>query len=311
MKIIIAFTALFLASCGASTSTKDASDRLTAPSIEEVTIPSIDELASLEIVFADSELIPTMGAIATDPNSPNYGSVMYPAYSGASFLAAILVHAIVQGSVTAKENERRRTAADLVLEKYPLLSDGYIVEGLELSDEKVSVNDHDISLIKSELSDPNQVAGPLYAAVYPVLIMSQSEESLILQNEVRVYSVLQTETPLQTATVEIVRSQKCKEISAFECWARNDSENLKSAIQGMFLESIQLALAIESIQATADAGTSETVRYLEDGHKKVERGQVLEQSCNHLRFMTLRGVIKSVPLLEDTCQLSVQDSTTS
>lgn len=292
MKIIIIIASIFLVSCGASTPVKV---------VEEVEIPTLQEVNSLEVVFADAEYIPTMGAVNTDEAGSSYGAQMYPGYNGASFLAGILTHAIIQSGANAKAEKRRQEAADKVLDRYNLLGDGYLVSHLDWNEAEVTVANNEVVLSHAIPSEENSIAGPLYAAVFPILIMPHSEESLILQNEVRVYSVGDSQAPLHSATVEVVHSPDCGEDGAFEYWTGNESEQLHSAIQSMFSESIQLALNSETIKEAVVSKKTQTIRYLENGDKKVERGHVLDKTCDRVRFITLRGVIKSAPNFKNTC----------
>ena len=44
-----------------------------------------------------------------------------------------------------------------------------------------------------------------------------------------------------------------------------------------------------------ESGYSRTIRYNDNGEKKIERGYLIKQNCMHLTFDSLRGEIKSVP----------------
>lgn len=295
MKIIIIFAAVFLISCGASAPVKE---------VEEVKIPTLQEISSLEVVFADAASIPAVGAVNTDDPGASYGAQMYPGYNGASFLAGILTHAIIQSGVSANAEKKRQEIANQVLDKYSLLGDGYPVAHLQWDESVVKVANNELELSHTIPSEENAIAGPLYAALYPVLIMPHTEESLILQNEVRVYSVEDTQSPLHVATVEVVHSPDCGEEGPFDYWTGNDGEQLHFAVQSMFNESLELALNSETIKAAVANKKTQTIRYLENGAKKVERGYVLESFCDRIHFITLRGVIKSAPSLQNTCVTS-------
>lgn len=281
-----------MVSCGAPTPIKVT---------QKIKTPSLKELTHLEIVFANPDIIPTIGAVSTNGTNTSYGSQMYPGYNGPSFIVSVIAHAVIQSAATTKAEKYRQTTANEVLAKYELLGDGFPLSNLALGDMPVYIEDRSINLTHTIPSKTNNIAGPLYAAVYPTLIMPMSEKSLILQNEVRIYSIFDAETPLRTATIEIVHSPDCGEIEAFEYWTTNNNENLNSTVQSMFSESIELALNSESIKSFAAGVQPETIRYLEDGNKKVERGQVLDQKDNRVRFITLRGAIKVAQLLEGFC----------
>ncbi len=75
-----------------------------------------------------------------------------------------------------------------------------------------------------------------------------------------------------------------------------DKQEFIADLAPLFLKSIYLAL--EDFSGLMPRSSElETIRYADNGSKKVERGKMIRKTCTDLVFESLRGEIKSVPIL--------------
>jgi hypothetical protein len=84
-----------------------------------------------------------------------------------------------------------------------------------------------------------------------------------------------------------------------EYWKTNDGERLRATSVGLLSDALRLMFG----ELNTDAGTQlpyRSIRYQEGGHERVERAQVLSETCERIIARTLRGWIFSVPRSTDS-----------
>jgi len=101
-----------------------------------------------------------------------------------------------------------------------------------------------------------------------------------------------TDTPV-TRTVRVV-SAPLREADLRAAWSANGGALLKSTAVQLMADSLDVVLA-QSRRPADDRGPARTVRYQQGDAEKMERVQVLEETCARLVVRTLRGDLMVVP----------------
>ena len=130
----------------------------------------------------------------------------------------------------------------------------------------------------------------------PVFIMSRSQDSITAKvimdiSDMRDMPTTQIKAPGYRRTIYL---QSLPTYGKDE-WLQSDGEKFKATLQSLIGSSIDLGISDFSGLLPEKEPSATTVRYLDNGQKKVERGYLITQNCNHLTFESLRGEIKSMP----------------
>jgi hypothetical protein len=96
----------------------------------------------------------------------------------------------------------------------------------------------------------------------------------------------------------VVMSDPVLEDDAAAYWLRDNAKVFRESVRALYLESFQLGVSRQFGSAESAQTKQVTIKYLEDGVKKIERGYVISQSCKRTLFESLAGEIKSVPNLD-------------
>ncbi len=82
-------------------------------------------------------------------------------------------------------------------------------------------------------------------------------------------------------------------------WQQDNGLRFKRTVDILLAESIKIATD-DFLASSSTQNKLKTIKYLENGKKKVERGRLLDKSCGFIVFETLRKDIKVVPELNWT-----------
>lgn len=264
-------------------------------------IPPLDT-SSLLVVFPEDQPFLFLGK--QDPNSVSgsqRNNMLYPGYNAGSFLAGVLLHGFIQGGVNASAERKQQDLANQVLDQYQLAID----------EKRTAVRDVD-----SWFSPPEgtNIAAPavlesnnvLVADVKPVFFLTQDERTVILSAEVEFYASLYPVGESQSVLLEYV-GDSLQEGEPYNIWSSNDFSTFNSQIDLLLSGGINVALKSYMGQLKELEGQNVSIRYIEAGKKKLERGRIIEETCDRYVFLTLRDVIKSVPKFE-VCESHLVDT---
>jgi len=230
--------------------------------------------------------------------SSNGAGVMYPGGDMASFLVSIALHAAIQTSVTEAKEQTQRDAANLILEPYRELINQTSLADLMLSSEETVDTDNGQAYTVGLASQPLAADG-WHTVVDPVFIMSRSSDSITIKSKVSILDgrIELTEEDLESDFSQTIFFQSLP-IYESEKWLRDDGEYFRMVTSDLLRSSVDLAIQHFAGLSPPQASISSTIRYLNNGEKKVERGYLIGQTCTHIIFESLRGDIKSVPRLD-------------
>ena len=225
------------------------------------------------------------------------GSVMYPGNNFGVFMASVIAHAAIQSSVNEGKNRREIKSANGVLKSYQSLIEQF--SALELVGDSsnsfagLRKSDFDLAIV-----DERKRIDGWYVAVDPVFIMSRSQDAITVQSEVTITDGRTVSGNNDVASVKpqyaITSVVQSVPVSQPEKWLENDGDYFKQVVSSLLQDSIDLAIRDFSKLLPERAEKPSTIRYLDNGIKRIERGFVIDETCSRIVFESLRGVIKSV-----------------
>jgi hypothetical protein len=129
--------------------------------------------------------------------------------------------------------------------------------------------------------------------IEPKLMLTPDRGSFILINQVQVQDI--AGSPLYRMRIEVA-SQPIRQCGK-QCIddGRLDLAKVTAVLDECIDESMRV-LATDLMQAPPPAAAQETLRYVLDGQRVVERGYQLANNGNYWRYRNLYGAVKSVPV---------------
>lgn len=282
----------------------------------EKDIPVLDE-ALFNVSFDPKNPITFVGKKSLDGSSQGAGGMMYPADTAGVFLVSILAHAAVSGSVEKSRLNKEQEEANKVLE--PFSQHIAVVNTDYLSNElRLKISSSPLEKFTFLHGDKQSDNSKWQIKVTPVFLMTQSKNSFLLYNKMtfvdrellylkkkKAQKKLKKGAPNPYEKLVVIVSDPVLEKDAANYWLRDDAKLFRESAKSLYLESFQLGVGRQFGSLEAAQTKQVTIKYLEDGVKKIERGYVISQTCKRTLFESLAGEIKSVPNLEfATCDVS-------
>lgn len=204
-------------------------------------------------------------------------------------LAGLLVLSAVQSQVGsgALESDARKEAEQDAKPMASLLSGQPLDARLQQRYQHASA---DAGLKQAQ----NQVAGRL--VIQPKIILGADRGSFSLLNEVELQDI--AGMALYHARIEVMSKpfRRCGEacIDSGEL----DLDKVTAVLDACIDESMRVLA--QDLQSQGSALAQQTIRYVIDGRRHVERGQLLSSNNDYVRYRSLDGAVKSAPVqLED------------
>lgn len=249
-----------------------------------------------------------------DPNKAgNAAAIMYPGDNALVFFAAIMTHAAINSGANSAKLSKEQEDANRVLEDYqPYIAKFNTGDNAVLPQLDVNTGSANETISFVTNAEAKSTAG-WEMNVSPVFFMTQNFGSLILYNKVVFQEVVanQPKTKRQPARstarksaadpnekVIVVISDPIADADFRHFWSNNDGARFLDTLKLMYKESLSLLLASKLSRQPKENVEQVTVKYMEDGVKKIERGYVITSSCKRTLFESLSGEIKSVPNLD-------------
>jgi hypothetical protein len=217
-------------------------------------------------------------------------SLLYPAPNAGGFLAALLTHGfLLEGSKNA-QLEKIQQSANRVLAPYQAVISTFehrdlMKRGLE----KIAWGGTKMLIEFSEKPDTGLIVESV-----PLFSMTQDQTAIVLDNAIAIHGA---NAPATSAYKNIFRivSEPQKRTDLVTYWTANDGENLKSESASLLAESLELAFRDLDGEPAAGIKPHRTVRYFEGTAEKMERGQIVSETCNRIVLRNLRGWLMAVP----------------
>ncbi|PCK07129.1 MAG: hypothetical protein COA42_15960 [Alteromonadaceae bacterium] len=311
--LLFSCIAVVFSSCGSTVATKEES------------IPK-EFVDAYSLTIADENNINYSGYLNYDnySNQAGVNGAMYSGYNAGSFLATVLAHAMVSKSVDAKKKRKFKAESDEFLSVYEssinTVTSGFLtanfIESLEGENSSVPV-----SVVPS--MEAHQI-GKGHILSQPSFVVTQDVTTIIISNRVALFnhgelgvlkaagerkkrkgsSSSRTPKPVYSNTMVIINNLATEGDVVGDNAVRVGNDNLGALSSELFDQSLRLMLTNMDAQDDVD-GKAETIKFHIGSNFRVERGVVLEKTCDRVVFKTLRGWIKSVPQ-ESQCSEQAQ-----
>ena len=235
------------------------------------------------------------GAASFDEAGLASAAMLYPAPNLGGFLAALITHGVLLEGSRSAQKRKIREDADKVLQPYQdVLRNFRHGELMQQGLARTATGG-----AKRLVPFSEKPGAELFVESEPLFSMTQDQSAIILDNAITIYAPHAPATPAYQNIVRVVsHAEKRDDLVAF--WNANAGEALKGQSIGLFAESLDLALGdIAGGRERTKAAPHRTVRYLEGGVQRMERAQVIDESCKRLVLRNLRGWLMSVPPRRD------------
>lgn len=264
---------------------------------------------SLNISFDSKQPVTFVGKKSLDASGLSVAPIMYPADTAGLFLVSILTHAAVSGGAQKAKLNREQEEANKVLEPYnPYIAD--------INEEFLAQSTHSLGAstvvqhMQFLLGDAHLDTSRWQVNVVPVFAMTQNQSSFLIYNKLtfvdrsltpkdkkKIKKIKKGQINPNEKLVVIVSDPVLTDNNA-DFWLRENAKRFNESIRNLYVESFHLGIA-RHFGGLQNADPKQvTIKYLENGVKKIERGYVISQTCKRTVFESLAGEIKSVPNLE-------------
>lgn len=276
---------------------------------------------SANLVFADEQAFDFHGKIDINKNAAAGGAMVYPGDTAGVFFAAILVHAAIAGSARKSKLHAAQKAADEVLTGYQPHIEKINAEPMQFEQLELTP-DHTFNV---NFAPDSGTASQWSVRTKPVFFLTQSQQTLILYHQlmfddlslvtdkkirkIKKVSPRNKKMPDPRERLVVIVSDPLSGEEASQLWLNEDGKYFQETVHKLYQESTQIGFQHYHGHLIPITQDQVTVRYLEDGRKKIERGQVIRKSCRRTLFLTLAGEIKRVPNMEfASCSAEDSDS---
>ena len=231
------------------------------------------------------------GVVSFDDAGLGAGQILY-AGGPVGLLAGVVTHALISNARRDRQREEIKATADLVLEPYADAVAHFRQQ--DFLERSFAV----MTTTGDKLIEPGgAVSGDAWLVEYaPVFLMNQDRRALVLDN---VVSIRRAAAPGEAGyrnTIRVVSLPRpADDVDAY--WGFDHSANLQAESARLLALSFDVALA-EARRTPSPSGSApiqRTLRYRLGADERMERAELLVQSCERVVMRTLRGWVLSVP----------------
>ena len=260
-------------------------------------IPSKPSDEIFQLHFPNQDKVQFLGKIDTSQKAGDGAAVMYPGEAGvAGFVAAIAAHSIAASSVKNSRKKQMQESANRILQPFSQVIEQLAFE--QLYPQSLTLPGNTAPTVNLEPYSEHSADNKWIIESTPTFYVTLEKKDLILQNAIRIYESAKPDNSAYQNTIAVVFNDTGTHLSNDGVPIDNGNP-FASTVKNLFKESLDLAISdFINQQSPPDSYQTTTVRYLEDGEKKVERGNVMISSCEKIVFKTLRKWIKSVPQMK-------------
>lgn len=226
--------------------------------------------------------------------------MMYPGNNAATFLAAIMTHAVIAKSIDEKKKNDAIKTANAVLEPYQPMIDS--LSTLSLQEYFVFQADHDVEPQYAFADSAAMLdSDGWYTTVNPVYVLSYSEDAISVRAEVNVYERHGGEdvadlSPMYTRTLHLQSALLPEQSMLLD----SEGDLFKQTVHGLMRDLVALAIDDFAGVLPQPVDSIETIRYLDNRAKTVERGRIIDSDCQFILFESLRDEIKRMQTFTKT-----------
>lgn len=224
----------------------------------------------------------------------NGSAMMYPGADAGSFLVAIAMHAAIQGTVTNAIEQTKIDEANRVLRPFQDAIDSLYLSDLMSSSVLSHLSSESDDYLVT-LADASTAAYGWLVTVDPVFIMSRSQDVITASVSMSILDNRQAPRGDHNEH-QYFRNFHVQSLPGNDqnTWLMADAMKFKSTMTELIIFALDLGIRDFSGLLPDKQPTAQTIRYLDNGKKRVERGYLISHNCTRINFESLRGEIKSV-----------------
>jgi hypothetical protein len=246
--------------------------------------------------------IPAEGKVAfsgmtnNDAAGLGTGAMFYPGFGLMGFLAAVATHGVINESFKNSQKSKLQEEADKVLLPYRDALDKFEYAELLQRSATLLKPRHEYKLLAATEKPADEWRNAWRLDSAPVFQFTQDQSAIVLESAIAIYAPDSTgkAKPGYTSVVKVISQATIGDDVASQ-WADKDTERFKTVSANLVAESIEIALSDWAQGATKAEAPHQTVRYALGKEEKMERAQVLAQSCERVLMRSLRGALISAP----------------
>ena len=237
------------------------------------------------------------GVVSFDDAGFGARPMLYPAYGVAGFLAAVAIHGAIESAAKSEQKTKMQDAANQVLAPYRDLLDHYQNRALM----QEAIGRLTFGVDRKLLEDTQSAGADWVIDSAPTFLITQDQRAFVIVDAVDIYSPTAPKVAIYRNIVHAVSNAQPEGGASF--WTANEGQKLKDTFADLYAMSIDVTM-LAVADGPADNGKPfRTIRYMEGGTERIERGQVLHEQCGRIMLKTLRGELMSVPTaITDGCE---------
>jgi hypothetical protein len=246
--------------------------------------------------------IPAEGKVAfsgmtnNDAAGLGSGAMFYPGFGLMGFLAAVATHGVINESSKNSQKSKLQEEADKVLLPYRDALDKFEYAELLQRSATLLKPTHEFKLLTASEKPADEWRNAWRLDSAPAFQFTQDQSALVLESAIAIYAPGSTDKakPSYTSVVKVISQATIGDDVASQ-WADKDTEHFKTVSANLVAQSIEIALNDWAQGATKAEAPHKTVRYALGNAEKMERAQVLAESCERVLMRSLRGALISAP----------------
>jgi hypothetical protein len=260
-----------------------------APAVDAPPVPA------WTLVALPDEAVPFHGMLNLDARGNGPGTMMYPGVPGLGLiglLVGVATHAVIEGHTRSSQESKAQEDADQVLDPYRVVLAGFKLSDLEqraLAMTPAGTSGHLRPAVEAKADDLLVQAVPTYS-------MTPDASALVL-DEVVVVRAAGAAAKGVEQTIRVVSPPRVV-ADPKAAWNDNGGEAIKSTAAWLMAESLDIALSQSHAAFPGQLDPKvpyKTVRYVLGGSEKMERAQLVGETCDYLLMRNLRGMLMAVP----------------
>ncbi len=245
---------------------------------------------NLEVMVEEG--FPVFLGLPEEPGSQGQiGYVGYPGDSAEVFLAAVIVHGLLETGRQLSVESLKQEAANSILVPY----ENQIKSIYEAIGEKYLAQP---GVVTSDTTKPTTVVSHRMAKfrlrLRPMIFMTHDERQLLLVSEAEITDGTNVRYRNIIEILSAPISQESQDMNPVNTWLEDDGKLFQSTVLSIFEQGVRLALMDAQGSFSAEA-EHETFSFLQGGRVHFERAVLVGETKEHVIIRTLRKRIKAIP----------------
>ncbi len=252
--------------------------------------PPRENLPAWTLATLPDDPVPFHGLVNMDNAGLGSSTMLYPTagLGVLGLLVGVATHAALVGGSRSHQESKMQQAADQVIDPYRGALAQFRARDLEQRALAMTPSTAVAHLHEAKETPPDEV----FVQATPDFAMTPDSAALVLDETIVVRPSAASDKGVQQV-VRIISSPRVEE-DLRAAWSADNGAALKTTAAALMAQSLDLALR-QARHPADDKAPARTVRYAFGDRERMERAQLLEETCDALVLRTLRGALLVVP----------------